>query len=237
VRRADLLPTILWPASAPISPLENDMKELSSPTVGLGLQLTEMHTLEKNISAFIDVYDAADGDREGASAVRALAELDRMTPAINALCGVLEPLGHRALRTEMARELTLIIASKPEEWNRATSEPGDTRSSLREMWTQLFIEEVEALTPSVGGLRLAGQRLRHSRSDNDYANRRLPPICDVVQAVRDAEARFRRVRRRLSDLPALRARLQQAVDYEAARQARYQQSARLANPATNSTEE
>lgn len=108
---------------------------------------------------------------------------------------------------------------------------------MREVWAQLFVEEIGALAPSTGGLRLAGQQLRRSRSDSDYANRRLPPICDVVQAVRDAEARFRRVRRRLSDLPALRARLQQAVDYEAARQARYQQSARLANPATNSTEE
>lgn len=183
----------------------------------------EMHELDRDIGVFIEAYDAADGDHEGPRARLALAQIDKVAGLATVLDTSISAISRPASRKEIARELTLIVASKPEEWNRATSETGDTRSSLREMWTQLFIEEVEALRPSIGGLRLAGKRLRGVKSDNDYANRRLPPICDVVQTVKNAEARFSRARRRLAELPALRGRLQKAADYEAARQARYQQ--------------
>jgi len=169
-----------------------------------------------NLSLICDrlrgVCRAADeGIGEGIVAAKAkLGGLDALIAATPALSGYLDKASRSATTAEISELFMLLVASKPDEWDRAGKLHGTRKIS--ELWSTTLLDDIASLSPSSGAIAAAGRTLRLTRKPNDFQNRRLPPSSEIVDEIRNAERDLAASRGYLKALPAKRQRLLAAIE-------------------------
>jgi hypothetical protein len=151
------------------------------------------------------------GVSEGrAAALATLEKIDALIASTPVLRERLRATLVPASNEQIVEQFTLLIASKPDEWDRATK-MADSRK-FSELWSISLLEDIATLNPSAGAMAIAGRRLRLDRKPNDFHNRRLPPSSEIADEIINAESYLATSLEFLDYLPSARKSLQRTID-------------------------